>query len=196
LIKSYPATGASAPFVVDHGPCDGGPASVGWKLTTDGKLVAPSGAVAAVGNGDDNAAGTMCLGTQSGPTGQDTHGESSCPPPTTNFPSSGCGVLFTECSSAQGAWAHNTTSGLLRHSGSGSSPGFVAVSHLLCAGVSAVFLQYDWRSTRTAISQHERHTSNHAPRVSFRLIYLLIVISRDHNVSSPVSTMSHPPCPQ
>lgn len=103
LVKSYPSTDPSVPFVVDQGPCDGSAATLGWHLDS-GKLYAP---------GEQNKTQPQCLGTQSGPIGQDAGGILSCPPPTTASPKTGCGVLFENCSDIKGSWTWNATTGLL-----------------------------------------------------------------------------------
>jgi len=106
LVKSYRGTGEAVPLTVDQAPCNGQPESLGWTLL-DGQLSPPP----AVGA----RSATVCLGTDSGPEGQTTAGESSCPPPTTRFGGSGCGSVFADCKkqAGKGAWTHNTTTGVL-----------------------------------------------------------------------------------
>eukprot|EP00729_Bicosta_minor_P002093 gene2093-11945_t len=117
LVKSYPATG-DVSLTVDQAPCNGQPESLGWKL--EGTMLVNRQAAAGEG---------VCLGTQSGPTGQTTQGESSCPPPTTQFGGSGCGSVFVDCNqqAKMGSWTHNATTGILMFQpstlgGSGSTP--------------------------------------------------------------------------
>lgn len=96
LVKSYPATNISTDLTIDQVPrgCDGQPGSSGWVLS-GGKLYGPT-----------DVATEKCLEVSSGPPGQTTQQESSCPPPTRGFPSSGCGHTFVDCAKATGTWFH------------------------------------------------------------------------------------------
>ena len=117
LVRSYLSTGNAVTYTADHAPCNAIPPSAiakGWSLDVESgalSIAAPvTGTAAAVDY--SYTPRTLCLGTLLAPSGQKLQYDG-CPPPTTHFPSHGCGVLLGECASIKGKWAHNVSRGTL-----------------------------------------------------------------------------------
>ena len=97
-------TGCGIGFQVGFSPsCDGSADQIGWKLD-GGMLVAPA----------DGQAGDQCVTTHNYQYDVD------CPPPTSTSGPVGCGTVIMNCSRAKadGSWALDTGTGLLKFAGS------------------------------------------------------------------------------